>query len=60
MNAETFVKLLEEMIDLKIQKQAEVNLKPSPEMGRLLAEKRHTDRKRLDQIRTELVRTMSG
>jgi len=55
MNAETLVKLLEEMIDLKIQRQAEVNLKVNPEMARLLQEKRHTDRQRLDQIRRELV-----
>jgi hypothetical protein len=60
MNAETLVKLLEEMIDLKIQRQAEMNLKPRPEMARLLQEKQHTDRKRLDQIRTELVRVMGG
>ena len=43
MNAETFVKLLEELIDLKIQRQAEVNLKPRPEMARLVQEKRHAD-----------------
>jgi hypothetical protein len=55
MNAKTFVKLVEEMIDLKIQQQAEAKLKPNPDVARLLQEKRNTDRRRLDQIRTELV-----
>ena len=60
MNAESFVKLIEEMIDLKLQQQAQVNLKPNPEIARFFAEKRITDRRRLEQIRAELVRTVSG
>jgi ubiquinone biosynthesis protein Coq4 len=60
MNAETFVKLVEEMIDLKIQQQAEANLKRSPDVARLLQEKRHTDRRRLDQLRKELVGMLGG
>jgi hypothetical protein len=59
MNAETLVRLIEEMIDLKIQQHAQVNLKASPEIARLLEEKRATDRRRLEQIRTELVRSLS-
>jgi hypothetical protein len=34
MNAESFVKLIEEMIDLKLQQQAQLNVKPSPEIAR--------------------------
>jgi len=60
MNAETFVKLIEEMIDLKLQQHAQANLKASPEMARILEEKRITDRRRLEQIRAELVRWLGG
>ena len=60
MNAETFVKLIEEMIDLKLQQHAQANLKASPEIARILEEKRFTDRRRLEQIRAELVRSLGG
>lgn len=60
MNAETFVKLIEEMIDLKIQQQAEANLKVSANVAQLLQEKRNTDRRRLDQIKAELLRMLGG
>ena len=54
--AETVIALIEEMIDLKLQQYAETHLKLNPEVSRILAEKRETDRRRLQQIRTELVR----
>jgi hypothetical protein len=60
MNGEMFVTLIEEMIALKIHRQAEANVKPSTEVARLLQEKRATDRRRLAQIRTELVRMLNG
>lgn len=56
MTGEMLVGLLEEMMDLKLQQYAELNLKVNPEVSRLLCEKRETDRRRLDQIRKELVR----
>ena len=56
MEAENIVKLIEEMIDLKLQQQSEAHIKPTPEVARLLQEKRVTDRKRLEQIRAELTR----
>jgi hypothetical protein len=56
MTAETLIRLLEEMMDLKLQQFAESQLKRTPEVNRLLFEKRETDRRRLDQIRAELVR----
>lgn len=43
-------------MDLKLQQYAESQLKVTPELTRLLHEKRETDRRRLDQIRAELVR----
>jgi len=58
MNAETVVRLIEEMINLKIQQQAEANLRPHPELARLLYDKRQTDQRRLEQIRAELARVM--
>ena len=58
MSAETFVKLFEEMIDLKLQQHAQANLKANPEVTRILEQKRVTDRRRLEQIRAELVRLL--
>jgi hypothetical protein len=60
MNADNLVKLIEEMIDLKLQQQAQMNLKASPEITQILGEKRVTDRRRLEQIRAELVRSLNG
>ncbi len=60
MNSEYLVQLVEEMMDLKIQQYAETNLKLSPEVSRILFEKRETDRRRLAQIRSELVRMLGG
>lgn len=56
MTAQNLVGLFEEMMDLKIQQYAESVMKPSPEVARILQEKRETDRRRLDQLRAELVR----
>ena len=60
MNADALAKLIEEMMDLKIQQHAQSNIKASPEVTRLLEEKRITDRRRLEQIRAELVRLLNG
>ena len=60
MNAETLVKLIEEMMDLKVQQYAESHLKPNPEVYKLLMEKRETDRRRLEQIRAELARLIAA
>ena len=60
MNGESLVKLIEEMMDLKVQQYSEVNLKHNPEVARLLFEKRETDRRRLEQIRAELARLMNA
>jgi ubiquinone biosynthesis protein Coq4 len=60
MNTETIVKLVEEMVDLKIQQFAESTMKASPEVARILREKRATDWRRLEQIKVELVRLLNG
>ena len=59
MSAETFVNLIEEMVDLKVQQLAESQLKASPEVARILQEKRETDRRRLVQLKAELVRMLN-
>ena len=56
MTAQKLICLIEEMIDIKLQHYAELNLKLPPELARLVQDKRETDRRRLDQIREELVR----
>jgi hypothetical protein len=58
MTPEAWVHLIEEMMDLKIQQFAESTMKVSADVARVLHDKRETDRRRLEQIRTELVRTL--
>jgi hypothetical protein len=60
MSAEYLVRMLEEMMDLKLQQYAESQLKVTPEVAALLHDKRETDRRRLDQIRVELVRFLNS
>jgi hypothetical protein len=55
----TFIGLLEEMIDIKVQQQTEAHLKTTPEIAAVLHQKRETDKRRLDQIRAELVRIVT-
>jgi hypothetical protein len=59
MQASTFIGLLEEMVDIKVQQQAEAHLKASPEVAAVLHQKRETDKRRLDQIRSELIRILT-
>ena len=58
MNAEAIVKLIEEMVDIKVQQQAETQLRPKPELVKLLEEKRFADRRRLEMIKQELTRLL--
>ena len=58
--AQKLVSMLEEMMDLKIQQYAESTMRPTPEVARILAEKRETDRRRLEQLRIELVRFLEA
>jgi hypothetical protein len=45
-------------MDVKVQQYAESTMRPTPEVARILQEKRETDRRRLDQIRAELIRIL--
>jgi hypothetical protein len=60
MTAESLIGLIEEMVDLKIQQHAESSMKATPEIARILHDKRETDHRRLEQIRAELVRVLQG
>ena len=60
MSAEAFVNLIEEMVDIKVHQQAEMRLHAKPELARLLQEKRSGDRRRLDLIKQELTRLLTG
>jgi len=55
----TFIGLLEEMVDIKVQQQTEVQPENVPEVAAVLARKRQTDKRRLDQIRAELIRILT-
>ncbi len=59
MSAEAFIRLIEELVELKVQQQSELRLRTTPEVARVLGEKRETDRRRLEQIRKELERMLS-
>jgi hypothetical protein len=60
MSADKFVKLIEEMVDIKVHQRVEPHLHAKPELARVLEEKRHADRSRLETIRQELVCLLSG
>ena len=60
MNAESVVKLIEEMIDLKVQQHAQLNVKANPEVARILEDKRVTDRRRLEQVKVEMIQAFRG
>ena len=60
MTAQTLIRLIEEMMDLKVQQYAESQMKLTAEVAPLLKEKRETDKRRLEQIKTELVRFLES
>ena len=60
MTAESLIGLIEELVDLKIQHYAESTMKPTPEIARILHDKRETDQRRLQQIKAELVRFLQS
>lgn len=59
MTAEGFVKLIEEMVDLKVHLVLESQIKTKPELARLISQKRATDARRLEQVRAELARLLA-
>ena len=59
MNAGIIVKLIEEMMDIKVQQKAEAGIQSKPELARLLQEKRFADHRRLELVKQELTRQLS-
>lgn len=60
MSAELFVKLIEELVDIKVQYHLANKIKTSPELARIVAVKRESDRHRADQIRAELIHALTA
>ena len=61
MSPENFIDLVEELVDLKIRQHTEPqNMKMTAEFGRMLHEKREDDRRRVQQVKYELVRILSN
>ena len=59
MSAELFVRLIEELVDLKVQYHLANKMKTSAELARVVAMKRETDRQRADLIRAELIQALT-
>ena len=59
MHAEKLVKLIDEMVDLRVQQYTAAALKVNPALAKILAEKRETDRRRLEQVRAELIQMLN-
>jgi hypothetical protein len=60
MSAQEFVGLLEKLIDLKLQQQAQLQMKVAPEMNRFLQEKRESDRQKMIEIKRQLVTALES
>ena len=60
MSAQEFVGLLEKLINLKLQAQAELQMKVAPEMNHFLQEKRESDRQKIVQIKRQLITVLES
>ncbi len=60
MSADNFVKMIEELVDLKVQQHAGLGIKTTPVVATVLRQKREADRQRLEQLRVELVRLLTA
>ncbi len=60
MTAQNLIRLLEEMMEIKIRHYTPLHMKLNPEVARLLNEKRSEDLERLGEIRDELVRFLDS
>lgn len=59
MKAEQIVKLIEELVDVKVHQRVEPHLHGKPELARMLEEKRYSDRRRLEMIKQELTHLLA-
>ena len=59
MSAETFVSLIEEMVELKVQHHLAQHAKVPAHLSRVVADKRESDRLRGEHIKAELIRLLT-
>jgi hypothetical protein len=60
MSAESFVRLIEELVELKVQLHLANHVKTSPELARVVGRKREIDRLRAEQVRLELIEALTA
>lgn len=63
MTAEDMIKLIEEMIDLKIRQHASTTIpatKTTPGLAKMVVEMHAADHRRLQQVKTELLKMLAG
>jgi hypothetical protein len=60
MSAETFVRLIEELVDLKVQYHLANQMRTSTDLARVVAIKRESDRQRVEHIRVELIQALTA
>lgn len=54
------LKLIEELVEVKLQMHVGYPVGAKPEIAQLLAKKRHDDRHRLDTVRQQIVALIDG
>ena len=54
-DGERLLKLIEELVELKVELHAAIPTGGKPELVRLVARKRHDDQQRLEQVRAEIL-----
>lgn len=59
MSGERFVRLIEELVDLKVQYHLANQLKVPSELSSVVARKRENDRRRTEEIRAELISALT-
>jgi arginine decarboxylase-like protein len=59
-DGEKLLRLIEEMVELKVQLHAGLPVGSKPELVQLVAKKRHEDMSRLDFVRGQIVALIDG
>jgi hypothetical protein len=59
-DGEKLLKLIEEMVELKVELHAGIPVGSKPELVQLVAKKRYEDQQRLELVRREIVALFNG
>jgi hypothetical protein len=59
-DGERLIKLIEEMVELKVELHASVPVRGKPELVQLIARKKHEDQQRLEGVRVEMLQLLHG